>query len=68
MKLKQHNALITGGSQGLGKTIAEHFLSEGANVVLCARNEKELFFTTRDELAEKIPPAKSYRQSLRRLQ
>jgi NAD(P)-dependent dehydrogenase (short-subunit alcohol dehydrogenase family) len=57
MKLKQHNALITGGSQGLGKAIAEQFLREGANVALCARNEKELF-ATRDELAEKFPGQK----------
>jgi NAD(P)-dependent dehydrogenase (short-subunit alcohol dehydrogenase family) len=50
MKLKGLNALITGGSQGLGKAIAEHYLREGANVVLCARNAKELA-ATRDELA-----------------
>jgi 3-oxoacyl-[acyl-carrier protein] reductase len=58
MKLKNLNALITGGSQGLGKTIAEHFLSEGANIVLCARSEKELS-ATRDELAKKFPAQKS---------
>ena len=57
MKLKNLNALITGGSQGLGKTIAEHFLREGANVVLCARSEKELS-ATRDELAKKFPTQK----------
>ncbi|HEV2696331.1 MAG TPA: SDR family oxidoreductase [Verrucomicrobiae bacterium] len=57
MKLKNHNALITGGSQGLGKTIAEHFLQEGANVVICARSEKELL-ATRDELAKKFPAQK----------
>src|ERR1035437_8431383 len=57
MKLKNLNALITGGSQGLGKTIAEHFLREGANVVLCARSEKDLF-ATRDELAKKFPAQK----------
>jgi 3-oxoacyl-[acyl-carrier protein] reductase len=54
MKLKNLNALITGGSQGLGKTIAEHFLREGANVALCARTEKDLI-TTREELAKKFP-------------
>jgi NAD(P)-dependent dehydrogenase (short-subunit alcohol dehydrogenase family) len=54
MKLKNLNTLITGGSQGLGKTIAEHFLREGANVALCARTEKDLL-TTRDELAKKFP-------------
>ena len=59
MKLKNLNALITGGSQGLGKTIAEHFLREGANVVLCARSEKELS-ATRDELTEKFPAQKIF--------
>jgi len=54
MKLKNLNALITGGSQGLGKSIAEHFLREGANVVLCARNEQDLT-ATRDELARQFP-------------
>ncbi len=57
MKLKGINALLTGGSQGLGKAIAEQFLAEGANVVLCARNEKELN-ATRTELAEKFPAQK----------
>jgi NAD(P)-dependent dehydrogenase (short-subunit alcohol dehydrogenase family) len=57
MKLQNLNALITGGSQGLGKTIAEHFLREGANVVICARSEKELS-ATRTELAQKFPKQK----------
>jgi 3-oxoacyl-[acyl-carrier protein] reductase len=59
MKLKKRNALITGGSQGLGKVIAEHFLCEGANVVLCARSKKELF-ATRDELAKRFPSQKVF--------
>lgn len=54
MKLESINALITGGSQGLGKAIAEHFLREGAKVCICARNEKELA-ATRDELKTKFP-------------
>src|SRR5580693_1863327 len=57
MKLKNVNALITGGSQGLGKVIAEHFLREGANVCICSRSEKELL-ATRDELAKKFPSQK----------
>jgi len=57
MKLKNLNALITGGSQGLGKVIAEQFLREGANVVICARGEKELL-ATRGELATKFPAQK----------
>ena len=59
MKLKSINALITGGSQGLGKTIAEHFLLEGANVVICARNQNELF-ATQDELTKKFPTQKIF--------
>jgi len=57
MKLKNINALITGSSQGLGKVIAEFFLREGANVVLCARSEKDLS-ATRDELGKKFPAQK----------
>ena len=57
MKLKGLNTLITGGSQGLGKVIAGHFLAEGANIVLCARGEKELS-ATRAELAGKFPAQK----------
>jgi NAD(P)-dependent dehydrogenase (short-subunit alcohol dehydrogenase family) len=59
MKLKNLNALITGGSQGLGKVIAEHFLREGANVVICSRSEKELL-ATRAELAKKFPSQKVF--------
>ena len=57
MKLKGINALITGGSQGLGQEIATHFLREGANVVLCARTEKDLF-AARDALARQFPSHK----------
>lgn len=57
MKLKDLNALITGGSQGLGKVITEHFLREGANVVICARGETVLRATC-DELAGKFSTQK----------
>ena len=57
MKLKNVNVLITGGSQGLGKAIAEQFLRAGANVAICARAEKELI-ATRDELARQFPAPK----------
>jgi 3-oxoacyl-[acyl-carrier protein] reductase len=57
MKLRNLNALITGGSQGLGKVIAEFFLREGANVVICSRGEKELLVTHGD-LAKNFPTQK----------
>ena len=57
MKLKGRNAIITGASQGLGKAIAEHFIREGANVVLCARSKPDLA-ATRNELAKIAPRRK----------
>ena len=35
-------AVITGGSQGLGLTIATEFVKAGASVVLCSRNNESL--------------------------
>jgi NAD(P)-dependent dehydrogenase (short-subunit alcohol dehydrogenase family) len=55
MKLRNLNALVTGGSQGLGKAIAEQFVREGASIVICARDQK-LLSATRLEL-EKLAAA-----------
>ncbi len=57
MKLKGLHALITGGSQGLGRAIAEHYLAAGASVAICARSERELTATQR-ELASQYPSQK----------
>jgi NAD(P)-dependent dehydrogenase (short-subunit alcohol dehydrogenase family) len=42
MKLQGKTAIITGGSRGIGKVIAEFFVREGANVVIAARSLDEL--------------------------
>jgi short-subunit dehydrogenase len=42
MELKDKTVVITGGSVGLGKALAQYFKNEGSNVIISARNKKEL--------------------------
>lgn len=42
LNLKGKNAVITGGSKGIGKHIAYNLAKEGTNVAICARGEKAL--------------------------
>lgn len=42
MELKDETVIVTGASQGMGESMAKRFASEGANVVLTARNEDAL--------------------------
>jgi 3-oxoacyl-[acyl-carrier protein] reductase len=47
--LKDHVAIVTGSSQGIGEAIAHGLAKEGAKVTMCARDEIKLL-----ETAEKI--------------
>ena len=43
--LKGKKALITGATKGIGRAIAEEFLALGADILIVARNEKEVVET-----------------------
>jgi 3-oxoacyl-[acyl-carrier protein] reductase len=40
--LEGKTAIVTGGSKGIGYSIAERFMNEGAKVIICSRNKSEL--------------------------
>jgi 3-oxoacyl-[acyl-carrier protein] reductase len=42
LRLKGLNALVTGGSKGIGRRCADLFADEGANVSICARQQGEV--------------------------
>jgi NAD(P)-dependent dehydrogenase (short-subunit alcohol dehydrogenase family) len=40
--LKGMKALVTGGTKGIGRAVAEHFAAGGCDVAVCARNAEEV--------------------------
>jgi len=41
-------AIVTGGSYGIGRAVAQSLLQEGAKVAICARNAEQLEHTAKD--------------------
>ena len=47
MKLRGRKAVVTGASQGLGLAVTLAFVRDGADVLICARNESDLIAARR---------------------
>lgn len=58
MELKNKAVVITGGTKGLGRELAQAFQSENANVIVCGRNEKEFKNLEKNILAVKADVTK----------
>lgn len=52
LQLKGKNAIVTGGSKGIGRSISLHLAEEGVNVAICARG-KDTLKKTEKELLKK---------------
>lgn len=54
--LTERRAIVTGGSRGIGRAVAESLIAEGAKVAICGRNPDSLE-TARSELGDRCETA-----------
>ncbi len=54
LKLKGSKTLITGGTKGIGRAIANTMAEEGGNVAICARNAEEVAAAVEDLSAKGV--------------
>ncbi len=54
LELSGKNAVITGASKGIGKSIAMTLASEAANIAICARQEDALRATEKEILEKRV--------------
>ena len=47
LQLKGKTAVVTGGTRGIGRSIAECFADEGVNLAICARNPEQIAETVK---------------------
>ena len=49
LELNEKTVIVTGGASGIGKAVAQEFLDEGANVVVCDMNPEEPTFEQNEQ-------------------
>ncbi len=54
LQLTGRRALVTGGTRGIGRSIVEHFVAEGASVAFCARDADAVKRTQRELATEGV--------------